>query len=187
MEAMKLDDEKMVILTFGNGDDAVEVKVKPRLTLAEKASFVKDVSNMVFIEGENGEFDYAPEFLSFAIGFALITYFTNITLPSSTESVNEFLETSDIVSRIIKAVPNLRADEVIRDAKEYVAFRRSQIDKKTKFDTLIAVASDIIGSISGKLDSMNVGDVMGFITENMPELKGEIEQLVKSQSAPFAE
>ena len=101
MKAMGLEDEKKTVLACGMNEDTVEISVKPRLSLPERANMIQDILSMLFITSPDGAVIYHPEFKRFAFEYEIVNYFTDISLPVNSDKAWEFLERTGIADFFI--------------------------------------------------------------------------------------
>lgn len=180
-KAMELAHNNSSTLLVGKGDSAVEIIVKTRLTLSERAMMISDIVNMVFI-GDADEIKYYPEFRKFAFDYNIINYFTNIILPADSDKASIFLETTGIANQIAQMSPDYIAD-IIDDAREAIDYRKQELIKKNKLDNVIDGVLGIVKSLNKETENIDFPQIMEFISEHMPEFKGQVEHLISEQSA----
>lgn len=91
------------IMAAGSACD-VEFEVRPYLSLTETIEFVDYVTDMVF----TGHI-YRPALLDYAMGVAMIIYFTDIDIPEgdgAAEEINALINTTDVIGEIVDRLPN---------------------------------------------------------------------------------
>lgn len=77
----------------------LEITVHPTLSLRDMMQFVKEVTQGCFVGDEN---EFHPEVRTFLNGAALLTYYTNISLPSNTLNAYEIVcNSGDLIDLII--------------------------------------------------------------------------------------
>lgn len=180
-KAMELARNNSSTLLVGKGDSAVEILVKTRLSLSERAMMISDIVNMVFIS-DTDEIKYYPEFRKFAFDYNIINYFTNITLPADSDKASVFLETTGIANQIAQTSPDYIAN-IIDDAREAIEYRKQELIKKNKLDNVIDGVLGIVKSLNKETENIDLPQIMEFISEYMPEFKGQVEHLISEQSA----
>lgn len=183
LKAMELGENRALSFTCGSGEGAVEVLVKPRLPLLERQSMVGDIADMVFISNEEGDVTYCPGFKKFAVEYEIINYFTNITLPVDSEKAWEFLEKTGIAARVADVLPDGYVVEIVTDANELIEYRKQELLKRSKFDAVLDNIADVVKAVGAKTEGIELPQILEYVQKNAPELKGEVEQLIKSQTA----
>lgn len=181
-KAMGLVDNNKAIIACGMGEDTIEIAVKTHLSVSERAMMVSDIVNMVFITDENGS-RYCPAFKKFAIEYNIVNYFTDVALPSDTDKACKFLENSGLANRIVNALPDGYAIEIITEATEAIEYRKQELLKKSKFDDLIENVLGVVKTLSATTEGIDFPQIMEFVEQNMPELKGQLEQVISTQVA----
>lgn len=181
-KAMGLIDVKSATITCGMKEDTVEIPVKTHLSVSERAMMVSDITNMVFIADDNGT-RYCPAFKKFAIEYNIVTYFTDVTLPSDSNKACKFLEQSGLAHRIAQSLPDGYIVEIIADVNEAIEYRKQELLKKSKLDDLLDRVLGVIQTLSDKTDGIDLPQIMEYVEKNMPEFKGQLEQLISVQTA----
>lgn len=183
IKAMGLEDEKKIILACGINEDTVEISVKPRLSLPERANMIQDILSMVFIESSDGEVVYHPEFKKFAFDYEIVNYFTDISLPVNSDKAWEFLSKTGIASRIANTVRDNYVGEIIAEANETIEYRKQELLKRSKFDQVFGGLMGVLNVVQSKLENLDLGQIAAYIQENAPELKKDFDALLRSEIA----
>lgn len=181
-KAMGLIDTETTTIACGVKDDMVEIPVKTHISVTERAMMVSDIVNMVFITDEVGA-RYCPAFKRFAIEYNIVSYFTGVSLPTDSNKACKFLEQSGLASRIAQALPDEYITGIINDANEAIEYRKQELLKKSKLDELLDRVLGIIQTLSDKTEGIDLPQIMEFVENNMPEFKGQLEQLISAQTA----
>lgn len=181
-KAMELMDFGTVTIQCGEGENAIEVPVKAYLTVSERAMMVTDIVNMVFIGVEDNQ-RYFPAFKKFAIDFNIVAHFTDISLPADSNKAGKFLERSELARKISQALPEGYVDGIITDAIEAIEYHKQELLKKSKIDEILDRVFDVVNVIGDKTEGIDLPQIMEFVEKNMPEFKGQIEQLISTQAA----
>lgn len=183
IKSLGLEPERVKIVKIGKGENAIEIAVKSFLTIQERVNIVREISDMVFTENFDGVEEYTPALKKFARDYAVVKYFTNISLPSKAESVREFLEVTKIADTISDTwVGGDYMREIFLAVDAEIENRREILAKRSKFDSLIEAVLGIVKAFDGKIGNMDISQMAEMLGVDMPELKGEFEQLVKSNA-----
>ena len=180
-KAMKLVDNDVSIVC-GTKENAVEIPVKTHLSVSERAMLVNDITNMVFLDDENGT-RYCPVFRKFAIEFNIVSYFTEVALPSDSNKACKFLEYSGLADSIAQVLPAGYVAGIIGDANEAIEYRKQELLKKSKLDDVLEGVIGVVKALSDKTEGIDLNQIMEYVEKNMPEFKGQLEQLISEQSA----
>ena len=182
-KAIGVESEKEHILPFGEGENIVEVSVKPRLSLTERSSMIQDIVSMVFLEDQNGCTIYRPEFKRFAFDYEIVNYFTDIAMPVDGNKAWEFLERTDIASLVRENVCNDCISLIIYEANEAIEYRKNEILKQSKLDKVINGFIDLFASIQNKAEGFDLNQIINYVQKNAPELKEKLDVLLKNDIA----
>lgn len=183
VKAMALEDTKNVALVCGKGENAIEISVKARLSLPERANMIQDILEMVFITSPEGIVVYHPEFKKFAFEYEIVNYFTDISLPVNGDKAWEFLEKTGIASHIANTVRDGYVGEIIAEANEMIEYRKEELLKKSKLDQVLDSFLEILGAVQGKTENLDIGQIVAYAKENAPELKEKLDALLRSEIA----
>lgn len=183
MNATKGNKETIVI---GEGENQVEVTIKKRLSLFERADMVDSITSMVWAQDADGNEHFAPYLRKFAYDFNILNYFTNISLPDDMNKVWEFVDSVDIASVIIDAVGDGYIENIIREANEAIEYRKAEILKRSKLDSILDSLSGVAKSVGEKTEKLDMNGLLDIMEKHAPELKGELEKLLKTQMAEVA-
>ena len=183
VKAMALEDEKKVVLGCGTGENTIEISVKTRLSLPERASMVQDILEMVFITSTDGMVVYHPEFKKFAFEYEIVNYFTDISLSVNGDKAWDFLERTQIASRVAGAIRDNYIGEIIAEANEMIEYRKEELLKKSKLDQVLDNFLELLGTAQGKTENLDVSQIIAYAKENVPELKDKLDNLLRSEVA----
>lgn len=183
MKAMGLEDEKKTVLACGMNEDTVEISVKPRLSLPERANMIQDILSMVFITSPDGAVVYHPEFKRFAFEYEIVNYFTDISLPVNSDKAWEFLDRTGIANRIANTVRDGYIIEIITEANEMIEYRKQELLKRSRLDQVLDGLVDVLGAAQSKTENLDLGQIIAYAQENAPELKEKLDALLRSEIA----
>ena len=183
MKAMGLEGEKKTVLACGMNEDTVEISVKPRLSLPERANMIQDILSMVFIASPDGAVVYHPEFKRFAFEYEIVNYFTDISLPVNSDKAWEFLDRTGIANRIANTVRDGYIIEIITEANEMIEYRKQELLKRSKLDQVLDGLIDVLGAAQSKTENLDLGQIITYAQENTPELKEKLDALLRSEIA----
>lgn len=183
MRAMNADKQNKDIMTIGEGEDQFKVTVKKKLNLHERADMVSSIVDMVWARDENDNEVFAPYLRKFAYDFNILNYFTDIPLPDDMDKVWEFIDNTNITVMVIDFVGGGYIDNIIREANEAIEYRKAKALKRSKLDNILDSLSDVISAVSNKTQNLDVNGILDLTQAYAPELKGEVENIIRSQIA----
>lgn len=183
IKAMGLGAEKTIVLACGMTEDTIEITVKPRLSLPERANMIQDILSMAFITAPDGTVVYHPEFKKFAFEYEIVNYFTDISLPVNSDKAWEFLERTGIASRIANAVRDNYIGEIIAEANEMIEYRKQELLKRSKLDQVLDGLTDVLGAVQNNTENLDLSQIIAYAQENVPELKDKLDALLRSEVA----
>lgn len=171
-----------ISVNFGSDENPVEVTVKPYLKLEEILSLIRDVEEVVFPEDEFGGIQYIPGVEEFACEYAIVEYFTNIELPDNAEDAWTFLRSTRAIHKIEHAVGETFY-YVERSLRNAINHRKEQLLKKSKLDDVLDGISSLVSAVKEKTDNIDLAQIMDYLNESNPALKGELEEFIRAQMA----
>lgn len=180
-KAMNAPDATTVIVPVGTDADCIEIAVKTRLTLTEKAHMMQDILNYVFIRNENDEVTYCAAFKRFACDYAIVQYFSNVQMGTDIKKIHDMLEQTGITSLIASVVGKEYIDELINAANETIEHKKMMLANRSKFDEVLERVLDIVKIFKDKTENLDLSQVMELIQEYVPEFKDDLAQFVAGQ------
>ena len=181
LAALSTDAHKDISVMCGEGENAVEILVKKRLSLHERIAMVDDIVDMMFLENENGESVYYPALRKFSIEYAIVNYFTDIALPADGDKARYFLEETGIADVVAGAVSDGYITEILTEAEEAIEYRKQIIAKRSKLDAILDSVVDVAQTISKKTEGIELPQIMEFVQKNAPEFKSSLEKLLANE------
>ena len=174
-------DDEYVKASCGSAANAVEILVKKRLTLSERKRFIDGVVDMCFVEDPYGEMLYCPYLKNFSVAYHTALFFSNIDLGDDIEEVCKFLEETSIVYVITSAVGTEYISVLMKDVDEMIEYRKAEILKKSKIDTVLESAKKVIDAFDKKFEGESGEAIMKYLEEIIPNFKEEIEKVFQEQ------
>lgn len=181
MKAMDISKNNKETMIIGDGEIQIEIEVKKRLTLFERADMVNSIVSMVWAQDENGVERFAPYLRKFAYNFNILNYFTNIVLPDDMDKVWEFVDNTDIAGMIIDFVGNGYIKNILREADEAIEYHKEEILKKSKLDAILDSFGGLMNSFGEKTENLDMNSLLELAEKYSPELKGELEKIFNTQ------
>jgi hypothetical protein len=83
---------------------------------------------------------------------------------------------------IAQALPDGYIGEIIEEALEAIDYRKQELLKQSKIDRILDRVLDVIDTLGGKIENIDISQIMEFVDKNMPEFKGQIVQLISTQA-----
>lgn len=171
-----------ITVNFGSDECPIEVVVKPYLKLGEILALIKEVEEVVFSEDEFGGIQYIPGVEKFACEYAIVEHFTNVELPDNAEDAWAFLRATGALHSIEHAVgENVYCVE--RSLRNAINHRKEQLLKKSKLDDVLDSISSLMSAVKEKTDNIDLAQIMDYLNESNPALKGELEEFIRAQMA----
>jgi hypothetical protein len=143
-----------IIATFDTSECAINygditVNVKTAIRLADYSQMIKDVVYMIF-DTNTGKYNY--EYVSFAVKYQIIKYFTNL----STDNVGKIFDLvnkTDIMQKIDDIIrPSIETIE--NDAFEAVDFIKQTVYKTSPWDEVAEIAKEMLGKLSASTEKL---------------------------------
>lgn len=174
-------------LTYGDGEDKVEVRVKNKISLKEHIAIVRGVVETVFVEDLDGDIVYAPELKEFAIGEQIISHLTDMQIPEDAEVLHQMIECTTIIHDIMSVSNDSELCDIFDAIDESIAFRKEQIIKQNSSYKLIDSISKLVQSIQQDTENMDTQGILDVLRENSPELESDISQMIKESKPADSE
>lgn len=158
--------------------EGLEITVKRSLSLEEIIQFTNTVADSCFSSTDNR---FMPEVYDFLLRQCIIDMYTNITLPSKTETCYELLCNSDVVEAVLDVINTRQYLEMCRaiDKKiDNLAEANVGLLKK-QFNDLYSAYSSVNEGLTKLLADINPSDI-AKITEAITNGRIDEEKIVKA-------
>lgn len=169
-----------VVITYGEGELAVEIPVRKHLSLGERVMFVNTVVDSAFIVGETGEEMYVPALEDFALAYATVSFFTPIDIPEDGEEAWDFITRTDIC-KYIGYIAKEEIESLTEAVYNAIKFRKEKILKRSKLDDVLDSLASVATAVKEKTDNMDMSQILDYLDKANPELRNQLEEFVKSQ------
>lgn len=161
----------LVIKLNAEPAEEIHIKVSPQLDFEDRLAMTKDIYKFVCISEEGEELDptvesYQPELRTYAQRFSVITYFTDLELPSETDSevnmVHQLVMNTSLYEKIMEIVGN-EAESVFQEADELIkAYRDTAIANKN-FNSIANKLTSFIDGITNQFKNINVDEIKNLL------------------------
>lgn len=143
--------------------NGLEIVITPTISLKNMLGFVKDVSENCFAEDDGA---YLPEVKDFAVKNAVIAYYTNLTLPTNTESRYDLIYMSGLANIIIAHINQEQFNDIIKAINtkvEHIA--NANIDSVNKqINNIYAAFENIQTNMEELFSGVDNNDLKGLIS-----------------------
>ena len=68
-----------------------------------------------------------------------------------------------------------------RSLRNAINHRKEQLLKKSKLDDVLDSISGLMSAVKEKTDNIDLGQIMDYLNESNPALKGELEEFIRAQ------
>lgn len=176
-----------VVVPIGTDENCVEITVKTRLSLNEKARMMQDILSYVFILNSEDEVEYCAAFKKFACDYAIVQYFSNIQMGTDIRKIHDALEQTNITSLITSVVGTEYIHELVSAADAMIEHKKQMIANRSKLDEILGRVLEIVKIFKDKTENMDLSQIMGLVQEYAPELKDDLAQFVAKQMNTLAD
>ncbi|MBQ2884516.1 MAG: hypothetical protein IJE43_12205 [Alphaproteobacteria bacterium] len=151
--------------------EEIHINVFPQLDFEDRLAMTKDIYKFVCISDEGENLDpmvesYQPELRTYAQRFSVITYFTDLELPSETDAemkmVNQLVMNTSLYEKIMEIVGN-EAESVFQEADELIkAYRDTAIANKN-FNSIANKLTSFIDGITDQFKNINLDEIKNLL------------------------
>lgn len=148
-------------------DEKVEVTIKKKLSLQERAQLVTAAADIIADNDENNNFSYRPYAKQFAGKSQIIAMFTNVLEVCEINNYTDFLwdiinetETINLYDEIIEFVGYEAIDSIWFEIDDLVNYKVSQHNITSKHDVLLESLIDLIRAISNEVPSIKLEGIV---------------------------
>ena len=152
----------VVVKQILDGTEDVEIEIKKMLTLDEALSFIQEVVESC-IDSETGE--YLPEAYDFSVRVGVLTHYSNISLPASTDKKYWYVYNSGAFDQILSTIDNLQFNDLIRTIDRKIKYLTDMMVSTAagKIGELVSKFSDVAEKLKGTFDDMDPAVVQGIV------------------------
>jgi hypothetical protein len=136
------------------------VKVKPRLSLEERAALVQEASDMVFAEDAIDIDGYLPVYKRFAIRYALIKHFTDYDLPAALAEVEQIVFCSGLLEQVAEVIGNSQSSEIIEDIDEVISARKEALIRCSITSKMVKAITNAVDNLGKSLEGIDVATML---------------------------
>ena len=157
---------------FKVGENVIAVKVRPAVSLAERAFMVEEIADYCFVGNE-----YVPYMENFGKIAVLLGHYTNIDVDDvGMDDILRLWGTHQFMCDLYDAIDD-DVHSMFADAAKLVEFRKKQLLKSTKADELYDVAIGFVHLLENTLDKWNDKLVPEFGNTNVKDMMDAITKL----------
>lgn len=175
--------ERNAVETYGEGENAVEITVKTRLTMSERITFVNDVVDTLFVaDKKTGSIIYVPSLRDFAFGHALVRYFTNVSLSGSAGKIFAFLEETQLVVWLTNIIGEEYVAKMAAYTDEAIEYRKQREMKTSKLDGLLESILSVVKAVGDETKDIDVAQIVNYVQQNAPEFADTVKKMIDEQA-----
>lgn len=174
--------ERNIIATYGEGENAVEIAVKTRLTMSERITFVNDIVDTLFVLDNNERTIYIPSLRDFAFGYALVRYFTNVPLSGGAGKIFAFLEETQFVTWLTNIIGEEYVAKMAAYTDEAIEYRKQREMKTSKLDELLESILSVVKAVGDETKDIDVAQIMNYVQQNAPEFADTVKKMIDEQA-----
>lgn len=146
--------------------NGLEITVRTTISFQDTLNFVSSVVNSCF-DDNTGK--YLPEIKTFMIKLFVLTYFTNISLPSNPENAHSFIYNTDIFDEVASRINKQQFHELcgaIDDKIDYLVNSRiEEIEQElVGLSNAIAEVQEKTANIFNGVTESDIQNIIGAIT-----------------------
>lgn len=172
---------KPEVLTYPLGEKGnLVVNVTPVLPFTQRAQMVRTIADIVFVNDEEHISDYSPEYLKFAQKFSVISYYTDLKLPTDVNDAWLVLDNTTLYDDVVKIVGD-DVQCVFAEANELISAKKNYLINKTDINKLFGKISEKLESFSSQFTEQDLKSIMQML-EKLPKDTSP-ENLVKAVAA----
>ncbi len=143
-------------LKYGEGENELKFNVYPVLPFGERTQMVKEIVDGVFMDERNTVHTYAPEFLTLVKRHAVVSNFTDLSLPEKIEDVWLVLNFTTIYEDIVKVVGEKEIEDIFDAADKAIETYRQYLVNKTDVNSFMGKIGDAFKDFDAKVSKQDI-------------------------------
>lgn len=164
--------EEPIELKYNHNGEEIIVKVNRHISLNERVQMVAEIYNMVFDAPETtadgkpaksvGIEIYHPELIDFAKRAAVITHFTDVSLPENMEDLSDLVLNTPIFDDVMEYVGQ-KVEFIFDEANEMINTRKQLILSNRNFNAILDKINYVIDSLTEKFKDVDIKELQSVI------------------------
>lgn len=152
-------------VNYEKNGKTVVVKMRKHLSFSERVEMEHTIVSMVTRQiKDTGRYVYIPAAEEVAMNYAIIRYFTNISLPfDDIDSLSNVFEYSDIASFVRKYVGDAYIHQIASEVGRLITYNKDCQSSSHVLYEVSASVQRIIESIKGIFDNLDPDDLAAII------------------------
>lgn len=169
--------------------EEIHIKVQPQLSIEKRLEMVHEIYNFVCINSEEDDLSdveptigsYMAGLLHYAQRYAVITYFTDLEIPSDNgrdvKLVNKLIMNTSLYEKVMEIVGD-EAESIFQEAGELIKVYRDTIVGNYNFNSVAKKLTTFIESISEQFKTLNADEINELLAKfknaDIEEILGKI-------------
>lgn len=149
-------------------NEVVKFKVYNDISLDDRVKMVRSIYEMVIASEEFYDIsNYQPFLRVFARGFNILTYFTDLKLPTKIETLNSLILNTDLVDNVLEAMnPRARATltSIFNEAEDLMQVYIKTSISNRNYRLIIDKVDSIIDGLTTHFKDIDVNEVKGILS-----------------------
>ena len=164
---------KVKELKYGEGENEFKFNVYPVLPFRDRIQVVKDIVDGVFMDKQDTVYTYAPEFETLVKRYAVVSHYTDLSLPDSLDDIWLVLHCTTIYEDVVKAVGEAEIEDVLGAADKTIDTYRRYVETKTDINSFMNKIGETFKDFDAKVSKEDVSAMIEEIKKIAQIRKGE--------------
>lgn len=151
-------------------DEIIQCKVYQDISLEKREHMVRGIYEMVIL-GDEDSYDvenYKPFLRTLARGYNILTYFTDLELPTDFKKASALILNSDLVEMVLNKMSDRTRhliDNIIGESEDLIeVYIRTAIASRN-YRVIVDKISDITDGLTEKFKDIDINEVKGILSK----------------------
>lgn len=155
-------------LRYGEDGNELIVVVYPVLPFTKRMQMIREIVDGVFMDEKDTVLTYAPEFLSLLKKYAIIKYFTDLSLPNKLDDMWLVLNYTTIYDDVAQIIGDKEINDIFEAAENGIDTYRQYLITKTDTNSFMNKISKAISDFEANIPQEDMAQALESL-KDMPQ------------------
>lgn len=146
-------------------DEKITVNITRRLSIADQRKFFDDILSWIFVDSSEGERIYCPHYKELAFKYCVISYFSDLQMPSDVNKIYQIIDGSSVYNDISKAIGDEYLSFLFACLNEMVNHELLKSVNKSRFDKFIDAADSYLKELSKVINGLSPETIEKIVSD----------------------
>ena len=159
--------EEPVTLTYRDKEckEEIHIQVRKHISYVERLKLISEIAAYVFpvVDGIYDISNYEPAQEEFAVRFTILSYFTDLKLPTDAKVLGDLVMNTSLYDDVEKLIGADYLADIILQADQIIDTNKELAIKNNTANLLLVKIGDIMGKIGDKFKDINIDEIKNLM------------------------